>query len=174
MAKERRPDSQLMKKQRVIRNRQNNSKGDTKFIEIYRHEYYCRWSNRFIKGAIVVLLIWSPLCCYCLLCYCWSWWIPGTIKAKTILTSQFHTLSDTGADVTTIIYHKVAMHKWQFTLISISSDRLGFITSLTPIKIIKKCRITLHAHFTQVYWAEDTLSIINSSYYWIWKINWNK
>ena len=34
---------------RVKRKQKNNSKGATKFIEVYRHEYFCRQSYCFIK-----------------------------------------------------------------------------------------------------------------------------
>ena len=107
-------------------------------------------------GAIVVhprawwLHTWSLLYLYCLLCYCWNWWIPGTIKAKTILLdfvlSRFYMLSGTGAYVAAIIHHKVSTHEWMFTIkywYWFYPTERGFIASLIPVKITIISRITL-------------------------------
>jgi len=75
---------------------QNNSKGATKFNEIYDYILVDEVTASIKPGAIPDL---KPTLPYCLL-----WWIPGIIKAKAIvfglvLGHQFHTFIDAGANI---------------------------------------------------------------------------
>ena len=75
--------------------RQNNSKGATKFISC---------SAPDLKSSI-----------WCSLLLCQNWWILVIIKVKTQLINLglvlclFHTFSDAGVDIATIFHYKVAV-----------------------------------------------------------------